>query len=183
MLSAMRLYEDFEIKNRVADQARPIRTRQIASQFSEGTGRVPRARRCRGSCGVAASAGHGRRRRFRARVAGPAGLAGAARPLAGGGGELLSRHAAPCPTPPLTLLKTLVTLALYCKPLSAVFGFVLFRGFFFFFPFLLFPPSFLLNPLSVISEVRAGRAESWKFAGAFLEGFFHPVGPVFMICA
>lgn len=68
------------------------------------------------------------------------GLPGAAGPLAGGGGELLSRHTAPRPTPPLTLLKTSVTLALYCKPLSAVFGFVLFRDFFFFFPLFL-PPS------------------------------------------
>lgn len=121
--------------------------------------------------------------RFGSRLAGPAGLAGAAGPLAGGGGELLSRHAAPCPTPPLTLLKTLVTLALYCKSLSAVFGFVLFRGFFLFPPLFFPPPSLLLNPLSVISEVCTGRAESWKFAGAFLDGFFHPVGPVFMICA
>lgn len=67
------------------------------------------------------------------------------------------------------------------------FGLVSWSGFFFVWvgsppPFFLFPP-FLLNLLIVISEVRAGRAEGWKFNGGFLDGFFNPVGPTFMSCA
>lgn len=130
--------------------------------------------------GVPGAAGHGRRSRFRARAAGPG---RGCRAAGWRRWRVAEQTAAPCPTPPLTLLKTLVTLVLYCKPLSVVFGFVLFRGFLYIFPPLSPTPPFLLNPLSVVSEVRAGRAESWKFAGAFSDGFFHPVGPAFMICA
>lgn len=105
--------------------------------------------------------------------------------LAGGGGELLSTTQL---LAPLTLLQTSVTLALYCKLLSAVFGFVLFRGFLIFFPPFSFSPYlplvlfFETHSVSFARCVRAGlRAVS--FAGAFWDGSFGPVGPAFTICA
>lgn len=142
-----------------------------------GSRREPAASRGPGAAG--GSCGHGRGRRLRAGAAGLAGLARAAGRSRGRGADtqLLA------PRLLLPLLKTWLTLAPYCKPLSAASLGLFCSAVFYFPPFPFPPPSFLLNPLGVISEVRAGRAESWKFAGAFSDGSFHLVGPAFMICA
>lgn len=112
---------------------------------------------------------------LRSRCFGVRGRRGAAGPVAGGVRESLSRTAAPLPRTSSYLAEALGTLALYCKTLSAGFGvwvgFGLWPFFFFLAPLSSPPPPPRLNPLIVISEVRAGRAEGWKFNGGFLDGF------------